>query len=397
MQSPDPKPNKKQERLLRDRNLYVIFSITLMAVLGVASIAPAMPKMARALQVTNEQIGLLITFFTLPGIFLTPLLGVIADRFGRKMILIPSLFLFGLAGTACAWTTNFSWLLVMRFLQGVGGASLGALNVTLIGDLYDGNRRATAMGYNGSVLSVGTASYPAIGGALAAIGWFYPFYLFLLAIPVGLFVLYGLDNPEPGNGEKLKHYFSNIWGSLKSRKVIGLFAANFFTFIMLYGGYLTYFPILLDSSFNMSSTLIGLCISGASVMTALSSSQLGKLTARFSERSLIIAAAVMYAIVFASIPFITNPWLLAMPILIYGFAQGINIPSVLNLLTHQAPAEYRAAFLSVNWTVLRSGQTLGPVLLGMTYVLFGLTITFLITAGISLLLLTIALLFIRMD
>ncbi|MDZ7694588.1 MAG: hypothetical protein U5K69_26295 [Balneolaceae bacterium] len=44
---------------------------------------------------------------------------------------------------------------------------------------------------------MGTASYPAIGGALATLGWFFPFYLSLLAIPAGLFVLFGLENPEP--------------------------------------------------------------------------------------------------------------------------------------------------------------------------------------------------------
>ena len=65
--------------------------------MGVASIAPALPKMARVLDVSNEQIGLLITAFTLPGIFLTPVLGVFADRIGRKTILVPSLFIFGIA------------------------------------------------------------------------------------------------------------------------------------------------------------------------------------------------------------------------------------------------------------------------------------------------------------
>ncbi|MDR8390110.1 MFS transporter [Aliifodinibius sp. S!AR15-10] len=369
--------------LLKDKNLYVIFCVTLSAVMGVASIAPALPKMARVLNVSNEQIGLLITFFTVPGIFLTPVLGVLADRIGRKAILIPSLFIFGIAGTACAYAPNFTWLLVLRFLQGIGGASLGALNVTLIGDLYSGNRRATAMGYNASVLSVGTASYPAVGGALATLGWFFPFYLSLLAIPAGLYVLFSLRNPEPENGTELKEYFANIFGSIKSKKVIGLFAANFLTFVMLYGAYLTFFPILMDQRFGKSSFVIGIILSGSSFVTALTSSQLGKLAARFSEANLIVAAAVIYISVFLMIPFVGNIWLLMAPIALFGFAQGINIPSVLNLLTHQAPSEHRAAFLSVNWTVIRGGQALGPVLLGLVYGVSGITGTFLFTAGLA--------------
>ncbi len=348
--------------------------------MGVSSIAPALPKMANVLDVSNERIGLLITVFTLPGMFLTPFLGVFADRIGRKIILVPSLFIFGIAGTACAFATDFTWLLILRFIQGIGGASLGALNVTLIGDLYEGNRRATAMGYNGSVLSVGTASYPAIGGGLALFGWFYPFFLSLLAIPVGIIVILKLDNPDPSNQKDLKSYIGDVLGSLKSKKVIGLFAANFLTFVMLYGGFLTFFPILLDEQFGKSSLVIGIMISGSSLVTAVASSQLGNLTKRFRESSLIIAAALLYLGVFASLPFIENIWLFSLPIIVFGFAQGINIPSVLNLLTHQAPTEYRAAFLSVNWTVLRSGQATGPFLLGIVYSIAGLTGTFWVSA-----------------
>ncbi|MDZ7682036.1 MAG: MFS transporter [Fodinibius sp.] len=152
---------------------------------------------------------------------------------------------------------------------------------------------------------------------------------------------------------------------------------TFSPFIMLYGGYLTFFPILLDEQFGQSSFIIGIMLSGSSVVTAIASSQLGNLTKRFKESSLIITAAILYLGVFISLPFIENIWLFALPIIVFGFAQGINIPSILNLLTHQAPAEYRAAFLSVNWTVLRSGQAAGPFLLGLVYGVAGLAWHFL--------------------
>ena len=156
-----------QGRLLHDTNLYLIFLITLFAVMGVASIAPAFPQIIRYFHISEKQVGWLIAAFTLPGIFLTPVMGVLADRLGRKNILVPSLFLFALAGFTCMFIRDFEWLIAVRFLQGIGAASLGSLNITLIGDLYSGQQRVRAMGYNASVLSIGTASYPAIGGLLA--------------------------------------------------------------------------------------------------------------------------------------------------------------------------------------------------------------------------------------
>lgn len=344
--------------------------------MGVSSIAPAFPSIGRSLDVSTNQIGLLITFFTLPGIIFTPILGILADRFNRKVILVPSLFLFGIAGTACALADSFQELLMFRAFQGIGSAALGVLNLTLIGDLYLGNERATVMGYNGSVLSIGTALYPAIGGALAIIGWSYPFYLSLLALPVGLFALFFLRQETEQNGLEIKFYLKEIKSALFSKTVLGLFLCMFFTFIILYGGYITYFTILLDEKFAKSSFAIGAILSGSSIVTAITSAQLGKLTARFNEQTLIKAAATLYFLIFLIIPSIDNIWLFAIPISLFGVAQGMNIPSILNLLTGYAPKEFRAAFLSVNWMVMRLGQAIGPYILGLVYLYVSLEGTF---------------------
>lgn len=134
-----PKEEKKKKSVYLDTNLQIIFGVTLIAVLGVSSITPAFPLIVKDLNISTQSVGLLITMFTLPGIFLTPVMGALADRFGRKKILIPSMMLFGVAGGACALAHDFSLLLALRFFQGVGAASLGSLNVTIIGDLYSGN------------------------------------------------------------------------------------------------------------------------------------------------------------------------------------------------------------------------------------------------------------------
>lgn len=375
MNSEEPK-----QSLAKDLNLYIIFGVTLTAVMGVSSIAPAFPSIARSLDVSTDQIGLLITFFTLPGIVFTPILGVLADRYNRKVILIPSLFLFGTAGTACAFATSFDQLLLFRAFQGTGSAALGVLNLTLIGDLYSGNRRATVMGYNGSVLSIGTAMYPAIGGALAILGWHYPFFLSLLAIPVGLFALFFLNQKSEENGLGINLYLKEVKTALMSKMVLGLFLGMFLTFIILYGGYITFFTILLDEKFAKSSLAIGIILSGSSLVTAITSAQLGKLTKRFSEKNLITTASILYTIIFLIIPTIDNIWYFTLPIALFGVAQGVNIPSILNLLTGYAPKEFRAAFLSVNWMVMRIGQAVGPYILGLVYLYISLEGTFYATA-----------------
>lgn len=369
----------------KETNLRIVFSVTLMAVMGVASLAPAFPKIVESLGISAKEIGLLITVFTLPGVALTPVLGVLADRFGRKRILVPSLILFGAAGGACAFTTDFNTLLVFRFFQGVGAASLGSLNTTIIGDLYSGQRLNEAMGYNAGVLNIGTASYPALGGLLASFGWNYPFFLPILAVPVGFVVLFLLKNPEPENAQGIKDYLKNAWKGFQNKQVVGVFAISVITFIILYGVALIYFPFYMKKTFNSSEVVIGLYISAMSVGSGLASSRLGKLTKRYSRKHLLLAAFILYAVSLAMLPLIPNLYLLLIPVVIYGVANGLNIPTAQGLLASLSPLEYRAAFMSANGMVLRMGQTLGPIVMGLFFALWGLAGTFFAGAALALL------------
>ena len=124
--------------LYRDVNLLIVVSITLMELMGTMSINPVLPGIAGEFELSPQQIGWVTTAFVVPIALGAPVCGILADRFGRKTILVPSLFLFAIAGFACAFAPNFQILLGWRFLQGIGAASLEALALTLICDLYTG-------------------------------------------------------------------------------------------------------------------------------------------------------------------------------------------------------------------------------------------------------------------
>jgi ACDE family multidrug resistance protein len=382
----DP-PHQARRKVYRDLNLQIVFGVTLMVVLGVSSIAPAFPKIAKALSLSHNEIELLVSVFTLPGVFLTPVFGFFADRFGRKRILIPALFLFGLAGGLAFFCKSLHLLLLLRFIQGVGAASLGSINLTIIGDLYSGKDRIAAMGYNSSALSIGTASYPAIGGALAVLGWNYPFLLAFLAIPVGLLVMFRLKNPEPKNTQDIAAYFRDVLNIIKRRRVFGLFIAGMVTFIILYGAFITYFPLLMESSFGSSAFIIGIFMSTFAVSNGITAYQLEKLSRRYSELFLIKAGFILYVIVLLIIPFAPNIWILLLPTLLSGVANGINIPSILSLLAESAPINNRAVFMSINGMILRLGQTIGPLFIGLFYDLGGMEFAF-VAASVFVLIMT---------
>jgi ACDE family multidrug resistance protein len=386
----------EKTKLYRDKNLLIIFGVTLMAVLGVASISPAFPTISRELGISPEKVGLLITFFTLPGAVLTPVVGVMADRYGRKKILIPSLFLFAAAGTACAFTGSFNVLLALRAVQGVGAASLGSINATIIGDIFTGEKRVKAMGLNASVLSIGVASYPSIGGALALLGWNYPFLLSALALPVGILAVIFLKNPETKSTEGIVDYLKGTWGYLRNLKVAGLFSAGMLSFVIMYGAYLTYFTILMGERFNASSLTIGLIMSVASLSNAVMASQLDRIHRLFSISTIIKISFTVYAVAMFIVPFMPSMWFLLIPAIISGIANGATLPSIQTSVAGLAPMEYRGAFMSLNNMMLRLGQTLGPPLIGLAYIYSGINATFFLAAAISIMVPVVAIAFGRM-
>lgn len=363
--------SSKAPRLPIERRILLVFGITLMVVMGVSSIMPILPALARTFDMSMSAVGIVFMAFTLPGIILTPLGGVLADRIGRKKVLIPALLIFACGGAACAFATSLHQLLFFRFVQGVGAAPLGILYTTLIGDMYEGNERLQAMGYNAGILSLGTAIYPAVGGLLGEIGWRIPFLLPLLALPLA-YAVARTPFPEPRSHQAMRDYLRSTMGIILSPRAITLFSLTLLTFLILYGPMVTYFPVLADQSFSAKPSTIGMVFSIASAGTVLTAVRLGTLSRIVAPGRLLLMSHVLYMCAMLLLPNMDSLWWTLLPIFLYGLAQGLNIPNTSTMITSLAPAEGRAAVMAVNGTILRLSQTVGPALFGLVYYLGGI-------------------------
>ncbi|MFC1845970.1 MFS transporter [Chloroflexota bacterium] len=373
-----------ETNIYRNHNFLIACGVNLMGMMCVAVIVPAFPQMVDALGIGEQSIGLVITAFTLPGFLFAPLAGIMADRFGRKRLLVPCLLLFGVFGGGCALAPDLNTLLILRVLHGIAGAPLIGIATAIIGDLYSGQQRVEAMGLNTTIMYSGYIVHPIIGGALAGFGWHYAFLPFLVSIPLGLIALLSLNCPEPESKQTLKEYLGDALGYMKSLTAFWLFAAVIVTYILLYGGYLTYFGILLDSRFHASAFIIGLHISVVGLMTAIAASQVGRLNKRFSIVSIIIVAFIIYACATALIPVMPNLWLCFIPTIIFGIAHGLNLPGLQVIAASMVPLEHRAGFMNIFTTFVMLGMTVAPPITGLAFSLTGLKGTFIIVALIAL-------------
>ncbi len=353
-------------RVYRDGRLQQLFVATLVAVIGVSGVTPAFPQVVRALAISTEEVGLLVTAYTVPGIVLTAPLGALADRVGRKRVLLVALVAYGLAGPACMLAPDFQTLVALRVVQGVGVAPIVALTITIIGELFDGARRTAAVGYNSAALNLGTAAAPALGGLAATLGWQWPFALPVVALPVAAWLARRLHVPAPGDGpgDAEAGDAPSLAAVLRRVDVLGLLSASMAFFVLLFGCYLTYLPVWLDGRLTSEAWAIGLVVASASAANGLAASQLERLERLVPKRRLVGLAFAVCGGALALMPQAPSLPLLVVATSAFGGALGTGVTSILALLNEVAPPRQRATLLAINATAIRVGQTLGPVAMG---------------------------------
>jgi MFS family permease len=112
-------------------------------------------------------------------------------------------------------------------------------------------------------------------------------------------------------------------------------------------------------------------------------SQLRRVANRMSTRTMIVTAFLLYGLSAALLPLMPGLWLAILPACVFGMAQGLNVPSIQTMMAELAPMELRGAFMALNGMVLRIGQTLGPVLMGAAFAVWGMAGVFGLSVGLA--------------
>jgi EmrB/QacA subfamily drug resistance transporter len=156
----------------------------------------ALPVIHRDLGATVEQLQWFVNAYTLSFATLILLSVALADRFGRRTVFVIGISIFTLASVAAGFSTTPGELIAARAIQGVGGAALLPLSLTLLAGSVPARLRPLAIGIWGGVAGLGVALGPLIGGAVVQ-GWSWQA-IFWINVPVGIIavplVLFALPN-----------------------------------------------------------------------------------------------------------------------------------------------------------------------------------------------------------
>ncbi|MBJ7556805.1 multidrug effflux MFS transporter [Marinomonas spartinae] len=272
----------------------------MLACLGPLSISfytPAMPIIAKELQVSSSMIGLSLTIFLMTFGFSQLISGSISDYKGRRPVILISLILYFIGSMFCIVSSNIDLLMVGRFLQGVGAAGCVVLARALIFDLYAGQEAAKLINLTSLILIVAPAMAPFFGGLLLeSASWRSVFIVLCLLSLCSFLVVYVFlqetlapEMKHKSNEKSVSVYISIIKrrGFLFPILSIGLITASVYTLS-------TALPFIIIDRFHVSPVNYGLMMMSQAGSFGISTFLTRKLLTKWNG---VVIARIGYVVV----------------------------------------------------------------------------------------------------
>lgn len=353
----------------------VLCGVPFVMVLGNSMLIPVFPQMKQAMQLTQFQVGLIITFFSLPAGILIPFTGLLSDNYGRKVIIVPALFLYGVGGLVSGFAAlllenPFSLLLTGRVLQGLGAGGTYQLAMALTGDIFQSKERAKALGLLEAANGLGKVISPILGALVATIVWFAPFFLYsIVTFPIALAVWFSVKEPQNTTAkEPLDQYWQKLCDVFRQKGAV-LLASYFSGMVALFTlfGVMSWVSDILESNYHIfgitKGFVLAIPVTAMAICSYLCGTWLTK-NMRFCKLT-IITGTSLAAIILVLVPLFTNIYLFMTLLLFLGISIGIVLPPVNYIITGAAKADKRGIVTSLYGTVRFFGVAIGPPLFGI--------------------------------
>lgn len=373
--------------------LVFIFTVTLTGILNNTLVTPAIPDILEEFGVSDQSSGFLVASGSVAGIIVAPIIGFLADRFGRRVVLTSCLAIFGVFGLTAALSPTFEILLGARLLQGVGSAGLINLAVVLIGDHWTGADRTRLVGRNSAVLTVGLAILPFLSGAVTqAASWRVTFGIYTIALGTAAFAFFTLEDGRPPQHQKPLEQIREVRAIVGRAEIATVFGIGFLVFVLTFGLFLTVFPLHLAQRFDLPAGPRGLMISVPAITSTLTSFNLGRIRQAMSVRAVVIGGGIVATGAFFLIG--SAGLLLLVPVgaLLHGASQGVLIPTLQDEAMASTPDQHRGAVMAVWVGAVRFGQTAGPLLAGAALAVWEPGTTLMVGASLGIIVLLAGLL-----
>ena len=355
----------------RKRALVFIVATLVIDMLGIGLVWPILPPLIR--EITGEGIesaaaiyGLLLSIYAVMQFLLGPLIGLLSDRFGRRPVLLVSLFALGIDYVVLALAPSLAWIVLGRIVAGILGATIATANA-YVADITPREGRAAAFGLVGAAFGVGFTLGPLLGGVLGEIDLRLPFWaaaaLSFANVAFGWFAL-----PESLPREKRTtivlrraNPFSALLYIRRYGSLLVFLAAVFVTGLAqqgLQGIWVLWTDAQLGyglAEAGYSLAWVGICmviVQGFVVRIAV---------ARFGEQAVVLGGYAISLAAFTSLPFVVSTAWLYVNIAVHIVGWGCADPALKSAMSRAVPDNEQGLLQGTISSVATLSMIVGPI------------------------------------
>jgi DHA1 family tetracycline resistance protein-like MFS transporter len=356
-----------------------IFITLLIDFTGFGIIIPVLPKLIEeltggGLSVAALYGGYLTISYSVMQFISAPVLGGLSDKFGRRPILLASLFGLGIDYIFLAFAPTIGWLFVGRALAGVTGASFTTA-MAYIADVSTPEKRAQNFGMIGAAFGIGFIVGPVIGGIFSQFGLRIPFIISAVLALVnwlyGYFIL-----PESLAKENRRSFDwkrANPVGSLlrvvQFPKLIGLLAALFLLYLAAHAVQSTWTYYTMEK-FHWNETWVGYSLGFVGIVVGIVQGGLIRIIIpKIGQEKAVFYGLFLYMIGFVLFAFATKGWMMFAFMLPYGLA-GIYGPAMQGIISNNVEANAQGEIQGFTASLMSVAAIFGPLIMNNLFYYF---------------------------
>jgi DHA1 family tetracycline resistance protein-like MFS transporter len=356
-----------------------IFITLLIDVIGFGVIIPVMPPLISHLKHVDinesSKYGSWLTFaFAFMQFLFAPLIGALSDKYGRRPVLLFSLFCFGIDYIFMALAPTYEWLFVGRVIAGIAGASI-TTGFAYIADISVPENRAKNFGMVGAAFGLGFIIGPVIGGLLGKFGPRIPFYaaavLALLNWLYGYFIL--PESLAPENKRAFEWKRANPFGSLKNLRKYPALGWLIVAVVLVYiashavQSNWSYFVMF---RFRWDETMVGISLGVVGVLVAIVQGVLPRyLGPKMGNEKSIYTGLLLYTIGMFLFGMATQGWMMFVFLIPYCFG-GIAQPALQAVMAGQVPANAQGELQGALASLQSASAIIGPLVMNNLFFFF---------------------------
>lgn len=367
--------NKTMEKTHNSKPVRFIFVTVVLEMMGVGLIIPVLPDVIRRFVTDQAELnhifGYFVALYALMQFVASPVLGALSDRFGRRPILLSSLFGAAVDYMIMAFATTLPILFIGRIISGLTGAGMTVAN-SYMADISNDDNRAANFGLIGAGFGIGFIAGPVLGGLLGQLSPMAPFIgaavLNMINFLFGLFIL--PESLDVKNRRHLEYTKMNPLSSLL--KLLGqshilIYLVTFGLMVLAGSVHPSIWTLYTEYKFGWTAWQVGLSLSFVGVVFGFSQAVLTKkLVPKWGEIKALKIGIAFNILGFILYAIVTQGWMIY-PIMLATCLSGLAGPCLQSIMTKQVAPDRQGELQGSIISITSLSSIIAPILYSQSF------------------------------